>query len=127
MYTENQLAFKVIGLALDLHKALGPGLLENVYKECLYFKIEQSGFNVSKELGIPVIYEKIKMPCGYRLDILVENKLVVEVKSQDGILDVHMAQILTYMKLGGFKLGLLINFNVPVLKQGIRRVILGSL
>ena len=121
--TENQIATKVIGLAIDIHKELGPGLLESAYQECLYYKIHSSGLQVLKEKPMPLVYEGIKLECGYRIDLLVENKLVIEVKSVDHLNDVHLAQTLTYMKLGNFKLGLLINFNVTLLKNGIRRII----
>lgn len=124
---ENELSNKVIGLALEVHKALGPGLLESAYKECLNYKIVNSGLFVEKEKPMPLIFEEIKLDCGYRMDLLVENKLVVEIKSVEALNDVHLAQVLTYLKLGNFKLGLSINFNVALLKQGIKRVINGSL
>lgn len=125
--TENEIANKIIGLAIDVHKALGPGLLESVYKECLYYKIEQSGLLVEKEKPVPLIFEEVKLECGYRIDLLIEKKFVVEIKSVDTLNDIHLAQTLTYLKLGNHKLGLLINFNVVLLKDGIKRVINGSL
>ncbi len=121
--TENQIANRVIGLAIEVHKALGPGLLESAYKECLFYKIKQAGFVVEKEKPMPLVFGEVKLDCGYRIDILVENKLVIELKAVEALNDVHLAQILTYLKLGNFKLGLLINFNVSLLKKGIRRVI----
>lgn len=121
--TENELANKVIGIAIEVHKALGPGLLESAYKECMYYKINQAGLYVEKEKPMPLIFEEVKLDCGYRVDLLVENKLVVELKAVEALNDVHLAQVLTYLKLGNFKLGLLINFNVSLLKQGIKRVI----
>lgn len=121
--TENELAHQIIGIAIDLHRALGPGLLENAYKECLAFKLSQTGLYVEKEKAMPLIYENVKLDCGYRLDLLVENKVVIELKSVERLTDVHLAQILTYLKLGNFKLGLLINFNEAVLKDGIKRVV----
>ena len=121
--TENEIANKVIGIAIDVHKALGPGLLKSAYKEYLYYKISQSGLQVEKEKPMPLIFEDVKLDCGYRIDLLVENKLVLELKAVEALNDVHLAQILTYLKLGGFKLGLLINFNVSLLKNGIKRVI----
>lgn len=124
---ENELSNKVIGLAIDVHKALGPGLLESAYKECLFYKIQQEGLKVEKEKAMPLVFEDVRLECGYRMDLLVENKLVIEIKSVDALNDVHLAQTLTYMKLGNFKLGLLINFNVVLLKYGIKRVINGSL
>jgi len=121
--TENEIANKIIGLAIEVHKALGPGLLESAYKECLFYKIKKAGFAVEKEKPMPLVFEEVNLDCGYRIDILVENKLVVELKAVEALNDVHLAQILTYLKLGNFKLGLLINFNVSLLKNGIRRVI----
>jgi GxxExxY protein len=124
---ENELSSRVIGLAIDVHSALGPGLLESAYKECLYYKISNSGFNIVKEKPMPLIFEAVKLECGYRIDLLVENKLVIEIKSVEALNDVHLAQTLTYMKLGNYKLGLLMNFNVTKLKDGIKRVINGTL
>ncbi|MCY7353411.1 MAG: GxxExxY protein [Cytophagaceae bacterium] len=121
---ENEIAHQVIGLALQVHTALGPGLLESAYKECLAYKIMKVGLFVEKEKPMPLVFEEVKLECGYRIDLLVENKLVLELKSVDSLNDVHLAQILTYMRLGHFGLGLLINFNVARLKEGIRRVIL---
>jgi len=120
---ENEIAGKVIGVAIEIHQALGPGLLENAYKECLYYKLCEAGLYVEKEKAMPLIFEKVKLDCGYRIDLLVENKLVIELKSVDVINDVHLAQTLTYLKLGNFKLGLLINFNVALLKNGIKRMV----
>lgn len=121
--TENAISNLVIGCAIKVHSALGPGLLESAYKECLYYELFLTGMSVVKEKPMPLIFKEVKLECGYRIDLLVENKLVIEVKSVDGLNDVHLAQILTYMKLGTFRLGLLINFNVALLKQGIKRVI----
>ena len=120
--TENEISKKVIGLAIDVHIALGPGLLENAYKECLFYKIIQSGLFAEKEKSMPLVFEEIKLDCGYRIDILVENKLVIELKCVDELNDIHLAQTLTYLRLGNFKLGLLINFNEVLLKDGIKRV-----
>jgi GxxExxY protein len=122
-FFENKIANKVIGLAIDVHRVLGPGLLESTYKECLHYKIKKSGYFVEKEKTIPLIFENTKLDCGYRIDLLVENKLVLELKAVDVLNDVHLAQVLTYLKLGNFKLGLLINFNVSLLKKGIKRII----
>lgn len=121
--TENEIAGKVIGCAIKVHRALGPGLLENSYQECLFYEISQSGLYVEKEKPMPLVYEQVKLDCGYRLDLLIENKLVIELKAVETLDDVHLAQILTYLKLGNFRLGLLINFNVTLLKNGIKRVI----
>ncbi|NUN24325.1 MAG: GxxExxY protein [Candidatus Jettenia caeni] len=125
--TENEIAYKIIGIAIEVHTALGPGLLESAYKECMYYKIGKSGFFVEKEKPIPVFFEEVRLECGYRIDLLVENKLVTEIKSVDALNNIHLAQTLTYLKLGNYKLGLLINFNVVRLKDGIQRVINGTL
>lgn len=125
--TENEIAYKVIGVALEVHKVLGPGLLESAYKECLAFKLNQLGLYVEKEKPMPLVFEGVHLECGYRIDILVERKFVIEIKSVEPLNDVHLAQTLTYLKLGNYKLGLLINFNVALLKQGIKRIINGAL
>jgi GxxExxY protein len=121
--TENELSQIVIGKAIDIHTILGPGLLENAYKECLYYKLVQSGLFVEKEKPMPLVFETVKLECGYRIDLLVENKLVIELKSVEALTNVHLAQTLTYLKIGNYKLGLLINFNVARLKDGLRRVV----
>lgn len=125
--TENEIANRVIGLAIEVHKALGPGLLESAYKECLAYKIRMADLMVEKEKPMPLIFEEVKLECGYRIDLLVNKKLVIEIKSVDALNDIHLAQTLTYLKLGNYKLGLLINFNVLLLKDGIKRVINGTL
>jgi GxxExxY protein len=119
----NELTGKIIGMAIDVHRALGPGLLENAYKECLFYKLQKSGIQCIKEKAMPLIFEGVKMECGYRIDILVENRIVIEVKSVEALTDIHVAQTLTYIKLGNYRLGLLINFNVVLLKNGIKRLI----
>jgi GxxExxY protein len=124
---ENEISGHIIGMAIEVHKVLGPGLLESAYKECLYYKLFQSGLYIEKEKQMPLVFEEVKLECGYRIDLLVENKVVIEVKCVEALNDVHLAQTLTYMKLGNYKLGLLINFNVLKLKDGIKRVINGSL
>jgi GxxExxY protein len=123
--TENEIANKVIGLSIEVHTALGPGLLESAYQECLYYCINQSGLNVEREKPMPLIFQEVQLDCAYRMDLLVENKLVIELKSVEALHPVHLAQILTYMKLGNYKLGLLMNFNVALLKTGIKRVVNG--
>jgi len=120
---ENDLSKSIIGMAIEIHQSLGPGLLESAYKECLFYRLIKEGFIVEKEKPMPLIYKEVKLDCGYRIDILVENKVVIEVKSVDAINEVHFAQTLTYMKLGNYKLGLLINFNVALLKEGIKRIV----
>lgn len=122
---ENTISNKIIGLAMDVHSLLGPGLLESAYKECLYYKIGRSGMLIEKEKSMPLVFEDVKLECGYRIDLLVENKVVIEIKSVEALNDVHLAQTLTYMKLGNYKLGLLMNFNVFRLKEGIKRVVNG--
>ena len=124
---ESEIATKIIGLAIEVHKVLGPGLLESAYKECLYHKLSMAELNTVKEKPMPLIFDEVKLECGYRIDLLVENCVVIEIKSVEVLNDVHLAQTLTYMKLGDYKLGLLINFNVTLLKNGIKRVINGTL
>jgi GxxExxY protein len=120
---ENEISKTIIGLAIGVHQSLGPGLLESAYKECLYYRLNKEGYKVEKEKPMALIYEEVKLECGYRIDLLVENKVVIEIKSVEALNEVHLAQTLNYMKLGGFKLALLINFNVSLLKDGIRRVV----
>jgi len=120
---ENELATKVIGVCIDVHKLLGPGLLESAYQEVLFYKLKRAGFSVIKEKPMPLIVDEVRLEIGYRIDLLVENKLVIEVKAVEAINDVHLAQTLTYLKLGKYNLGLLVNFNVAMMKDGIRRVI----
>jgi GxxExxY protein len=119
----NELSNKIIGFAIKIHESLGPGLLESAYKECLFYEIKKSGLLVEKEKPMPLSYEDVRLDVGYRIDLLVENNFVIEIKSVDALSSVHLAQTLTYLKLGKFKLGLLINFNVKLLKNGIKRVI----
>ncbi|MCC7245936.1 MAG: GxxExxY protein [Saprospiraceae bacterium] len=121
----NNITGKVIGIAMEVHNTLGPGLLENAYKECLFYKISKSGLFVEKEKPLPLYYEEVKLDCGYRIDLLIENKLLIELKAVDALNDLHLAQTLTYLRIGNYKLGLLINFNVLKLKDGVRRVING--
>jgi GxxExxY protein len=120
----NTITERIIGAAIEVHKVLGPGLMESAYEECLCRELALSGFGVERQLPLPVEYKGVKLDCGYRLDLLVEQSVVVEIKSLSSIEPIHEAQLLTYLKLGGCKLGLLVNFNTPVLKDGIRRRIL---
>lgn len=122
--TINELTGKIIGASFKVHSALGPGLLESSYKECLFYELSKEGLFVEKEKALPLVYEDIKLDIGYRLDLFVENKVVVEIKSIEALTDVHTAQVLTYLKLTRCKVGLLINFNVADLKKGIKRLIL---
>ena len=125
--TENEISKIVFECALKVHKALGPGLLESAYEECLYFELIQEGLKVEKQKPLPLIYHEVKLEVGYRVDLLVENKLIIEVKSVECLNDIHLAQVLTYLKLSEIKLGLLINFNVTLIKTGVKRVINGKL
>ena len=118
----NLLSNRVIGACIEIHRQLGPGLLESVYEECLCHELGLQGIRFSRQRPLPVVYKGIRLEGGYRLDVLVENSLVLELKAVDALLPVHEAQLLTYLKLSGLPLGLLLNFNVPVLKQGIKRI-----
>jgi GxxExxY protein len=115
---------RVIGLAIGVHRELGPGLLESAYEECLCFELKQSGIAFGRQVPLPVVYKGIRLDCGYRLDVVVQNQLIVEIKSVDQLLSIHDAQLLTYLRLSGQKVGLLMNFNTVVLKDGIRRLVL---
>lgn len=123
MLTENEISKIILECALKVHKALGPGLLESSYQECLYYELLTKNLTVEKQKPLPLIYESVKLDIGYRVDLWVEQKVIIEVKSVDALNDVHLAQVLTYLKLSGCKLGMLINFNVTLLKNGIRRVV----
>ncbi|MDP2423276.1 MAG: GxxExxY protein [Bacteroidales bacterium] len=120
---ENELSKIIIGCAIEVHRQLGPGLLESAYQECLLYELKIKGLNVQKEKPMPIIYKDIKLDHGYRLDLLVENKVVIEIKTVEALNEVHTAQVLTYLKLGDYKLGLLLNFYVSILKNGIKRII----
>ncbi len=119
---ENELSKKIIGCAIKVHSTLGPGLLENAYEECLFYELQKAGLMVQKQKALPLVYYDIKLEAGYRVDLLVEKKVIIEVKSVEGINEIHFAQVLTYLKLSECKLGLLINFNVKSLRDGIKRV-----
>lgn len=120
--TENEISEKVIGCAIQVHRELGPGLLESSYEECLYYELVQAGLLVEKQKPLPLVYKEVKLECGYRIDLMIEGKVIVEVKAVEALNDIHMAQVLTYLKLSKVKLGLLMNFNVTLLKSGIKRV-----
>jgi GxxExxY protein len=120
---ENEISNKIIGHAIEVHRLLGPGLLESAYRQWLFHELTKDGFFVEKEKPMPLIYKDIKLDQGYRMDLLVENKVVIEIKTVEDFTDVHFAQLLTYLKLGNYKLGLLINFHVSLLKNGIKRII----
>ena len=119
----NKLTRDVIGAAIEVHKALGPGLLESAYEECLCRELRLRNITYERQKELPIEYKGIKLDCGYRLDIVVASKLILELKSCSNLEPIHKAQLLTYLKLTGIKIGLLINFNVPILKQGIKRII----
>lgn len=121
--TENDLSRIVVNASFQVHNELGPGLLENIYEECLFSELQDAGIQVEKEVVLPVTYKNKKMDLGYRLDIWVERKLIIELKCVDSFVPIHKAQLLTYLKLTNNKLGLLINFNVPLIKDGIKRVV----
>lgn len=120
--TENELSKVVFNCSLKVHQTLGPGLLESAYEECLYYEVKKTGLEIQKQKPLPLIYEEVKLDIGYRLDIIIENKLILEIKAVDALNEIHFAQLLTYLKLTGCKLGLLINFNVTLIKNGIRRI-----
>lgn len=119
---ENDLSGVIIGCGMRVHTALGPGLLESAYEECLYYELTKKGLNVGKQVPLPLIYEEVQLDCVYRLDLIVENKVIIEVKSVESIKPIHSVQLLTYLKLTDCKLGLILNFNVLHLKEGIKRV-----
>lgn len=120
----NQITEKIIGCAIEVHRHLGPGLLESAYEECLFFELQNVGLKAERQVAVPVIYKEIKLECGYRIDLLVENQVVIELKVVDAFNPVHEAQILTYMKFADKPIGLLINFNVTLLKNGIKRYVI---
>lgn len=125
--TENEIAKIVLDCAIKVHKGLGPGLLESAYTECLCYEIYNAGLYVEKEKPMSLEYGEIRLNIGYRADIVVENKFIIEIKSVEELHDIHLVQLLTYLKLSSYKLGFLINFNVLLLKDGVRRVINGKL
>lgn len=122
---ENPLTKLIIGAAIDVHRQLGPGLLESAYEACLCHELGLRQIPYERQKPLPVIYKGLSLECGYRVDVLVDDKVVLEIKSVEGLLPIHEAQMLTYLRMGGWKVGLLINFNVTLLKQGIRRLVLG--
>ena len=114
----------VIGLAIDVHRHLGPGLLESAYEQCLCYELQQHGMPFSRQVALPVVYKAVQLDCAYRMDLVIDRRLVVEIKSVDRLMPIHEAQMLTYLKLSGHKVGLLMNFNAVVLKDGLRRIVL---
>jgi GxxExxY protein len=125
--TENEISKIVFECALKVHKTLGPGLLESAYEECMFYELKRSNLRVEKQKALPLVYEEVKLDVGYRVDVIIEDKFIVEIKSVEALNDVHLAQLLTYLRLSDCKLGLLINFNVKLLKNGVRRVVNGVL
>ena len=125
--SENDIAKIVFESALKVHQILGPGLLESAYEECLFYELKKFNLKVEKQKQLPLVYEEVKLDAGYRIDIIIEDKFIVEIKSVEELNDVHLAQLLTYLRLSNCKLGLLINFNVNILKNGVKRVINGTL
>lgn len=121
----NQITDQIIGSAIEVHRTLGPGLLESAYEQCLCRELGLRGIPCVRQHPLPVEYKDLKLDCGYRLDLIVAEMVIVEIKAIESFLPIHDAQVLTYLRLGGWKVGLLINFNVPVLKRGIRRLVLG--
>lgn len=119
----NKITENIIGAAIEVHKTLGPGLLESAYQDCLHYELTEMGYSVKKEVTQPIIYKNIKLDHGYRIDLLVENLIVIELKTVENFTDVHTAQILTYLKLGNYPIGLLLNFHTKLLKNGIKRFI----
>ncbi len=120
----DSLTESVIGLAIEVHRALGPGLLESAYQECLCYELKAKGIAFGRQVALPVIYKSVKLDCGYRMDLVVDDRLVVELKTVEKILPIHEAQLLTYLRLSGIRTGLLLNFNTAVLKNGIKRMVL---
>ncbi len=121
--TEDELSYEIIGTAIEIHKTLGPGLLESAYEAALAYDLKSQGLTVQQQLTLPFIYKDIKQDIGYCIDLLVENKVIIELKSIEKLAPVHFSQTLTYLRLSGLKLGLLINFNTPVLKNGVHRIV----
>ena len=121
--SENEISYKIIGAAMELHKALGPGLLESVYENALAYDLRELGFDVQTQLPMPLVYKEVKQDVGYRIDLLVEDKVIIEVKSVENLAPVHFAQTLTYLKLSDKRLALLINSNTKLLKDGIHRIV----
>lgn len=121
--SENELSRIAFDCALKVHQKLGPGLLESAYEECLFYELKKTGLYVQKQKPLPLVYEEVKLDVGYRIDLIIQDKLILEIKSVEALNDVHFAQLLTYLKLTNCKLGLLINFNVNLIKNGIKRVV----
>jgi GxxExxY protein len=119
----NRLTERIIGAAIDVHRALGPGLLESAYEACLAFELTEEGLRVEQQKLLPLVYKQVRLDCGYRLDVMVEGLVIIEIKAVEGLTPIHEAQVLSYLKLSHCPVGLLINFNVKLLRSGIRRII----
>ena len=125
--SENEISSKIIGAAIEVHKQLGPGLLESTYETCLAYELKQMGLDVKQQQALPVVYKEVKLDAGYRIDLLIENKVIIEIKSVEALADIHTAQLFTYLKLKDLKLGLLINFNSVRVVDGLKRILNGYL
>ena len=123
-YERDPLTDQIIGFAIEVHRHLGPGLLEPAYEECLCYELNENGMDFKRQVPLPVVYKSVRLDCGYRMDIVVANRLILELKAAERLLPIHEAQVLTYMRLSGIPTGLLLNFNTPVLRDGIRRLML---
>ncbi len=123
-YEKDVLTDQIIGFAIEVHRHLGPGLLESAYEECLCYELNENGIVFRRQVPLPVVHKSVRLDCGYRIDIVVQNRLILELKAIERLMPIHEAQVLTYMRLGGIPTGLLLNFNTPVLKDGIRRLML---
>jgi GxxExxY protein len=121
---DSALSDRVIGIAIEMHRQLGPGLLESVYETCLCYELKQSGLNYDQQVSLPIVYKAVKLDAGYRMDVVVENELILEVKSVDRLMAIHEAQMMTYLRLSGRKVGLLMNFNTVALKDGLKRMVM---
>ncbi len=119
----NEITGSIIGAAIEVHRSLGPGLLESAYEECLCHEFSLQGMSFKRQVNLPITYKGITLDCGYRLDLLVQDQVVVEIKAVETLLPIHDAQLLSYLRLGGWQVGLLINFHVPILKDGVRRLV----
>lgn len=119
----DRLTEKIIGFGIDVHRALGPGLLESAYEECLCYELSQAGICFTRQSHLPVAYKSVKLDCGYRMDIVVDNSVILEVKTVERLIAIHDAQLLSYLKMSGLRVGLLMNFHVPVLKNGLKRIV----
>lgn len=123
-FENDPLTERIIGFAIEVHRHLGPGLLESAYEECLCYELKQNGINFRRQVPLPVVYKAVRLDCGYRIDVVVEGQVILELKSVERLMPIHDAQVLTYMRLSGMRAGLLLNFNTAVLKNGLRRLML---